>query len=123
MIGDKNVLREQLEVCCNQTKTGFFRTGSCETGPQDFGTHVVCAQVTEDFLEFTKAQGNDLSTPSPSGGFPGLKPGDKWCLCATRWMEAMKAGVASPVVLSATHEAVLDYVPFDYLKKHAVDMM
>jgi uncharacterized protein (DUF2237 family) len=123
MTGDRNVLNEPLQVCCDQPKTGFYRTGSCETGPQDFGSHVVCAQVTDEFLMFTREQGNNLSSPSPMGGFPGLKPGDKWCLCATRWKEALDAGVAPPVFLSATHEAVLDYVAFDDLKKHAIDIM
>lgn len=121
MDDEKNVLGKPLQICCDQPKTGFFRTGSCETGPQDLGSHVVCAQVTEDFLAYTKAQGNDLSTPSPMGGFPGLKPGDKWCLCASRWKEAMDAGVAPPVILSASHESALNYVALDDLKTHAVD--
>jgi uncharacterized protein (DUF2237 family) len=101
----KNVLGDALEVCCTSSMTGFYRTGTCETGRQDAGTHVVCAQVTEEFLTFTKARGNDLMTPAPEHGFPGLKPGDRWCLCATRWREALEAGVAPPVILGATYEA------------------
>lgn len=83
--------------------TGFYRTGTCETGPLDAETHVICAQVTAEFLTFTKSRGNDLTTPAPGHGFPGLKPGDRWCLCATRWREALEAGVAPPVILTATH--------------------
>jgi uncharacterized protein (DUF2237 family) len=115
----KNVLGEPLQVCCTSPITGFYRTGCCETGPEDRGVHVVCAQVTEEFLTFTKAQGNDLSTPN--FGFPGLKPGDKWCLCAARWKEALDAEVAPPVVLSATHAAALKYVSMDDLKQYAAD--
>lgn len=100
--------------------TGFFRDGCCETGPMDTGRHVVCAQVTAEFLEYTKAQGNDLSTPMPVYGFPGLKPGDRWCLCASRWREAMEAGVAPPVVLASTHEAALKSVSLNNLKEYAV---
>ena len=117
----KNVLGETLAVCCTAPVTGFYRTGFCETGPQDVGTHVVCAQVTEEFLAFTRSRGNDLSTPSPSGSFPGLKPGDKWCLCVSRWKEALDAGVAPPIVLAATHEATLDTVPLAVLQEHALD--
>lgn len=101
--------------------TGFYRDGSCETGPQDSGVHVVCAQLTESFLTYTKAQGNDLSTPRPAFNFPGLKPGDKWCLCAARWKEALDDGVAPPVVLDATHEAALKHVSLDVLKENAVE--
>jgi uncharacterized protein (DUF2237 family) len=99
--------------------TGFYRDGSCHTGPQDRGVHVVCAQLTEAFLRYTKAQGNDLSTPQPDYNFPGLKPGDKWCLCAARWKEAMDDGVAPPVVLASTHEAALKHASLDELKAHA----
>ena len=119
----KNVVGETLQTCCDQPNTGFFRTGKCETGPQDFGSHVVCAQVTEEFLSYTKQHGNDLSTPSPMAGFPGLKPKDMWCLCVSRWKEAMDAGVAPPVILSATHEAALRYVSIEDLKDHAIDVI
>ena len=101
--------------------TGFYRTGCCETGPRDRGRHVVCAEMTAAFLRFTKAQGNDLSTPRPEWNFPGLEPGDRWCLCAARWQEALEAEVAPPVVLSATHEKALDLLDLDDLKAHAVD--
>jgi uncharacterized protein (DUF2237 family) len=116
----KNVLGERLQLCGDSPKTGYFRTGTCETGPQDQGSHVICAQVTETFLSFTKAMGNDLSSPAPRFGFPGLKPGDKWCLCALRWKEAMDAGVAPPVILEAIHESALRYVSIDDLKRHAL---
>jgi uncharacterized protein len=117
----KNVLGGELEICCTSPMTGFTRNGKCETGINDMGVHVVCAQVTEDFLKFTKLQGNDLSTPAPEYGFPGLKPGDGWCLCATRWQDALKAGVAPPIVLAATHEKLLEYLPLEVLKEHALD--
>lgn len=120
MTDSKNVLGNKLEVCCTSPVTGFYRDGCCETGPDDQGVHVVCAQVTEAFLAFTQSQGNDLSTPR--FGFPGLKPGDRWCLCAGRWQEAQEAGVAPPVVLSATHEAVLKYVTLDDLKQHQMQI-
>lgn len=117
----KNVLGESLQTCCTSPMTGFLRNGMCDTGPQDFGVHVVCAEVTEEFLAYTKSMGNDLSTPVPMYNFPGLKPGDKWCLCASRWKEAMDDGVAPKVVLSATHEAALEYISLDELKKYAID--
>lgn len=112
----KNVLGGKLEVCCTSPMTGFYRNGKCDTGTEDRGIHVVCAQVTQEFLSFTKARGNDLSTSTSS--FPGLKPNDKWCLCASRWKEAMDAGVAPPVILSATHESALEYVSLEELKKY-----
>ena len=115
----KNVLGGELETCCTSPMTGFYRDGTCNTGGGDFGAHVVCAQVTEEFLAFTKSQGNDLSTPMPMSDFPGLKPGDRWCLCASRWKEALDAGVAPPVVLSSTHASTLEYVSLDELKQHA----
>lgn len=115
----RNVLGGELGICSLQPRTGFFRDGCCQTGPQDVGRHVVCAEVTAEFLAFTRARGNDLSTPVPEWGFPGLKPGDRWCLCAQRWREALEAGVAPPVVLEATHEAALRYVSLDDLKRHA----
>jgi uncharacterized protein len=117
----KNVLGGTLEICCTSPMTGFYRYGVCETGPQDVGTHVICAQVTEAFLTFTKSRGNDLSTPAPQFDFPGLKPGDKWCLCANRWREALMAGKAPPVILAATHEAALRFVTLEDLHKHALD--
>ncbi|ERN42287.1 hypothetical protein KR51_00010620 [Rubidibacter lacunae KORDI 51-2] len=117
----KNVLGESLAPCCTDPMTGYFRTGTCDTGAGDFGAHVVCAQVTEEFLEFTKMRGNDLSTPQPGFGFPGLKPGDRWCLCAARWQEAVDAGVAPPVVLAATHVTALEFVSHRELELHAID--
>jgi uncharacterized protein (DUF2237 family) len=99
--------------------TGFFRNGCCETGPQDLGTHTVCAVVTLEFLEYSKSRGNDLITPRPDYLFPGLKPGDNWCLCVMRWVEAKQAGVAPPVVLEATNEASLQFVSIEDLIAHA----
>ncbi len=122
MTAAKNVFGEPLRVCGTAPMTGFYRTGTCETGPSDVGTHVICAQVTEEFLLFTKSRGNDLMTPAPESGFPGLQPGDTWCLCANRWREALEAGVAPPVILAATHEAALRYVSLADLKKHALDL-
>jgi uncharacterized protein len=116
-----NVLGEKLEICSASPMTGFLRNGCCDTGPMDRGVHVVCAEITEEFLTFTKERGNDLSTPAPEYGFPGLKPGDRWCLCASRWQEALLSGVAPAVILSATHQAALEYVSLDDLKKYAVD--
>lgn len=116
----KNVLGEPLQPCSVDPMTGFFRDGCCETGPMDMGRHVVCAQVTAEFLAYTKSKGNDLSTPVPAYNFPGLKPGDRWCLCASRWREAMEAGVAPPVVLAATHEAALSINDLEELQQHAV---
>ncbi len=118
-----NVLGTPLEICCTSPMTGFYRDGMCNTGAGDFGAHTVCAQVTEEFLLFSKARGNDLSTPVPAYAFPGLKPGDRWCLCASRWKEALDAGVAPPVVLSATHASTLEYVSLDDLKQHALDVV
>jgi len=119
----RNVLGEDLAECCTKPMTGFFRTGSCDTGPGDFGLHVVCARMTTDFLAFSKEAGNDLSTPRPEFGFPGLKQGDCWCLCAARWKEALDAGRAPPVRLAATHEAALSVVPLADLKKRALDIV
>ena len=116
----KNVLGEDLQVCCALPVTGFYRDGSCNTGPGDFGVHVVCAQMTEAFLAFTRRRGNDLSTPAPEHGFPGLKPGDRWCVCALRWKEALDAEVAPPVILEATHISALEYVRLEELKAHAL---
>lgn len=116
----KNVLGTKLEVCCTSPMTGYYRDGFCNTGGQDFGMHVVCAQVTEEFLEYTKLQGNDLSTPVPQFNFPGLKPGDAWCLCAARWQEALEAGVTPPVILEATHVRALEVCNLEDLQKHRV---
>ncbi|HPA20154.1 MAG TPA: DUF2237 domain-containing protein [Verrucomicrobiae bacterium] len=118
----RNVLGGELETCCLDPVTGYYRTGCCDTGPEDLGQHTVCARMTEEFLAFSKARGNDLSTPAPQFGFAGLKPGDRWCLCAARWLEAYEAGVAPPVLLAATHQAALDVVPFDALREQAADL-
>jgi uncharacterized protein len=115
----KNVLGGDLEICCGAPMTGFYRDGKCNTGLEDRGVHVVCAEVTEEFLSFTRAVGNDLSTPHPSFGFPGLQPGDRWCLCAERWKEALDAGFAPLVVLAATHAAALKYVTLEELQSYA----
>lgn len=116
----KNVLGGELQICCTSPMTGYYRDGKCNTGGGDFGAHVVCAQVTEEFLTFTQSRGNDLSTPVPAFNFPGLNPGDRWCLCASRWKEALDAGAAPPVVLEATHASALEYVSLDELKQNAV---
>ena len=118
----RNVLGEPLALCGNRPMTGFYRDGCCDTGPDDQGRHTVCAQVTAEFLEFSAGRGNDLVTPRPEFGFPGLKPGDRWCLCADRWLEALASGVAPPVVLTATHEATLDIIDLADLKAHALDL-
>jgi hypothetical protein len=118
----KNVLGEPLEPCSLSPRTGFTRSGACETGPEDIGSHTVCAQVTQAFLDFSRARGNDLSTPVPQYGFPGLKPGDRWCLCAARWQEALAAGQAPRVVLRATHARALEVIALDALKAHALDL-
>ena len=118
----RNVLGEPLESCSTAPMTGFFRDGCCNTSREDRGSHTVCALVTEDFLAFSKARGNDLSTPMPDYGFPGLKPGDRWCLCAPRWREAFEAGKAPRVVLRATHEAAVAHCGLADLKAHAIDL-
>jgi uncharacterized protein (DUF2237 family) len=115
-----NVLGTELQACCFDPKTGYFRDGYCKTRIDDVGTHVVCAVVTQAFLTFTKSRGNDLETPFPQYDFPGLKPGDKWCLCVLRWKEALDAGVAPPVVLEATHKIALKYVTLEDLNNHSV---
>ncbi len=119
-ISAKNVLGGQLELCCMSPLTGFMRDGFCHTGPQDHGSHTVCAQMTAEFLKFSRANGNDLSTPHPEFGFPGLKPGDRWCLCVARWEEAFLAGVAPLVILEATHELALEVVELKELQAHAL---
>jgi len=118
----RNVFGEELAVCCTAPMTGFYRTGCCETGPEDPDAHVVCVEVTADFLEFSKSRGNDLSTPLPAFGFPGLRPGDRWCLCAARWQQALAAGRAPRVVLTATHQRALEEVALADLKRFALDL-
>ena len=118
----KNVLGTDLEMCSMDPLTGFYRDGCCNTGQGDFGLHLVCAEVTEEFLAFSKEVGNDLSTPNPMFEFPGLKPGDRWCLCAQRWKQALFAGVAPPVVLASTHISALEFVSIEELQSHAVDV-
>lgn len=118
----RNVFGEPLATCSIRPITGFYRNGCCETGPEDPARHVVCAEMTAEFLEFSRSQGNDLVTPRPEVGFPGLKPGDRWCLCAARWEEARAAGAAPRVVLTATHEAALKVVRLEDLKAHALDL-
>ncbi|HKY13751.1 MAG TPA: DUF2237 domain-containing protein [Microthrixaceae bacterium] len=114
-----NVLGTELEPCSTDPLTGFYRDGCCNTGAEDVGVHVVCARMTEEFLDFSLSQGNDLITAHPEFGFPGLKPGDQWCLCAARWAEALDAGAAPLVVLAATHARVLDWIDLDDLRAHS----
>ena len=119
---ERNVLGGVLASCSREPLTGFFRDGCCRTGPDDAGVHTVCAVMTEDFVEFTGKAGNDLVAPRPQWGFPGLVAGDRWCLCASRWLEAADANHAPPVVLEATHEKTLAIVPLELLKRHAVTL-
>jgi uncharacterized protein len=118
----RNVLGEPLEICSFQPMTGFYRDGCCNTGQEDVGSHTVCAVMTAEFLAFSKSRGNDLSSPMPEFGFPGLKPGDHWCLCAPRWQEAFEAKNAPRIVLRATHEAALSYCKLADLKRLAIDL-
>jgi len=117
-----NVFGEKLETCGEDPMTGFFRDGCCNTSGQDFGSHTVCVEVTEDFLTFSRARGNDLMTPMPAYGFPGLKPGDRWCLCASRWLEAQRADKAPRVFLRRTHQRALEVVPLDVMRQYAADL-
>jgi uncharacterized protein (DUF2237 family) len=117
-----NVFGEPLAICSNNPRTGFFRDGCCNTGKQDLGSHTVCTVMTKEFLAFSKSAGNDLSTPAPDYGFPGLKDGDRWCLCAARWQQALSAGKAPKVVLSATHQRALEIVSLEDLKRFAIDL-
>ncbi|MHC4261157.1 MAG: DUF2237 family protein [Planctomycetota bacterium] len=117
----RNVLGGPLEPCSKDPMTGFFRDGCCNTCAEDTGSHTVCAQVTTEFLAFSAARGNDLSTPHPAFGFPGLVDGDQWCLCAGRWLEAFAAGFPPKVVLASTHEAALEICPLEALQAHALD--
>jgi uncharacterized protein (DUF2237 family) len=116
----RNVFGEDLMPCSIEPLTGFYRDAMCSTGTEDLGRHVVCAEMTEEFLEFSRAVGNDLSTPVPMYGFPGLKPGDRWCVVAARWQQALEAGVAPPVILVSTHEAALQIVSLEDLQQHAL---
>ena len=118
----RSVLDEPLAICSTDPVTGFTRNGCCESGPGDFGSHTVCVEVTAEFLEFSRNRGNDLSTPVPDYSFPGLKPGDRWCLCASRWKEAFEAGVAPPVVMRSTHSLALEVVEFADLSSRALDL-
>ena len=117
-----NVFGEPLATCSDAPKTGWYRSGCCETDPTDHGSHTVCALMTAEFLEFSRSRGNDLSTPRPEFGFPGLRPGDRWCLCAARWQEAFLAGCAPRVNLRATHQRALDIVALVDLKAHSSDL-
>ena len=119
---DQNVLGGELEVCGTDPMTGFYRDGCCTSGPEDLGSHTVCAVVTAEFLAHQQSVGNDLSTPRPEYRFAGLRPGDRWCVVAARWLEAYEDGVAAPVVLAATHERALEVIPLDALREHAVDV-
>ena len=121
-MGDRNVLGGELEPCSTDPLTGFFRDGSCRTGPGDRGSHTICAVVTSEFLEHQRGIGNDLTTPRPEFLFPGLTPGDRWCVTATNWLRAHHDGTAAFVVLASTHERVLDLVPLAVLREHAVDV-
>jgi uncharacterized protein (DUF2237 family) len=118
----RNVLGGLLEMCSIQPMTGFFRNGCCDSGPEDVGSHTVCAVMTTEFLAFSKSRGNDLSTPRPEYGFPGLQPGDRWCLCAPRWQEALEANSAPRVVLRATEQGALEFCALEDLKRYAVDL-
>jgi uncharacterized protein len=115
-----NVLGGKLQPCCFSPMTGFYRDGYCRTGPGDYGLHTVCVEANKEFLEFSRAMGNDLSTPIPEYHFPGLVPGDRWCLCVTRWKQALDAGMAPAVVLSGTHISALEFVSLEDLQAHAV---
>jgi len=119
MSNQLNVLGTTLEVCCTKTQTGFYRDGFCHTGPMDMGSHTVCCFITQEFLEFSKRAGNDLSTPVPEYNFPGLKPGDKWCVCASRWLQAEAKEKAAPVILEACNARCLEIIPLDTLKLYA----
>src|SRR6476469_8653114 len=116
----RNIFGEPLATCSERPVTGFYRSGCCHTGPEDLGLHTVCVEVTAEFLAFSKSRGNDLSTPRPEYGFAGLQPGDRWCLCAPRWQEALQAGMAPRVVLRATHAMALQYCRLEDLQRHAV---
>ncbi len=122
MTDERNVLGGELEPCGTDPMTGFSRDGCCSSGPEDLGSHTVCAVVTKEFLDHQREVGNDLSTPRPEWAFPGLRPGDRWCVVAARWLQAYRAGVAAPVVLASTNARALELVPLDALREHAVDV-
>ncbi|ALG07386.1 DUF2237 family protein [Kibdelosporangium phytohabitans] len=122
MSDDRNVLGGALEECGTDPVTGFYRDGCCDTGPEDVGNHTVCAVMTGEFLQHQREIGNDLASPRPHLGFPGLRPGDRWCVCASRWLRSYEAGVAAPVVLAATHARALEVVPLGALRENAVDV-
>jgi len=122
MSNQKNVYGDDIELCSHEPLTGYFRDGSCNTDDQDIGSHTVCVQITKEFLSYSKAKGNDLSTPVPEFGFPGLVPGDRWCVCAQRWLEAYEDGMAPKVILLATNQDVLEIISLDILKKEAIDL-
>lgn len=119
---ERNVLGGELEECGTDPVTGFYRDGCCSSGPEDMGSHTVCAVVTQEFLSHQQSVGNDLVSPVPAYGFPGLRPGDRWCVVALRWLQALEAGVAAPVVLSSTNERALELIPLEVLRAHAVDV-
>ena len=121
-MGERNVLGGELEACGSDPLTGFYRDGCCTTGPEDLGSHTICAVVTSEFLEHQRTIGNDLVTPMPQFRFPGLVPGDRWCVTAANWLRAYKDGLAAPVVLASTHERALEIVPLAALKQHSVDV-
>lgn len=121
-MSDRNVLGDDLEPCGIDPLTGFYRDGSCTTSPEDFGSHTVCAVVTSEFLDHQHSIGNDLSTPMPEYHFPGLVPGDRWCVTAVNWLRAHHDGVAAPVVLASTHERALDLIPLEVMRQHSVDV-
>ncbi|MGC3988784.1 MAG: DUF2237 domain-containing protein [Chthoniobacteraceae bacterium] len=116
-----NVFGRELQCCCNSPMTGFYRDGHCQTGPGDVGLHTMCVEVTDEFLAFSQLRGNDLSTPMPEYGFPGLRAGDRWCLCMSRWIEAYEAGMAPRVLLEATHVSALEFVDLEVLQQYALD--
>jgi uncharacterized protein (DUF2237 family) len=122
LAGDLNVLGEPLEECGTDPVTGFYRDGCCTSGPEDIGSHTVCAVMTAEFLAHQQSVGNDLTTPRPELYFPGLKPGDRWCVVAVRWLQAYQAGAAAPIVLASTHARSLDTIPLSVLREHAVDV-
>jgi uncharacterized protein (DUF2237 family) len=121
-VTERNVLGDELEPCGTDPVTGFYRDGNCSCGPDDAGLHAVCAVVTTEFLDHQKSVGNDLSTPRPEWNFPGLTPGDRWCVVAARWLQSHEAGAAAPVVLASTNERALEVIPIEMLREHAVDV-